>query len=283
MNGFTNKKKPQTKKTPVSLEKAVGLPYYILLAVLIVFPFSIMILYAFNNANAGVFQIQFSLSNFTDFLSQPIFIRTMMESMYLATISTLISLVIAYPLSYIIVRQSTKKQLLLILLLTAPMWINMLIRANGLKQIFSMIAPDLLGTDFAIITGMVYMYLPYMVLPIYTSLSKIDDSLYESSADLGANKLQTIRKVIIPLSLSGVMSGIMMVFLPAATTLVVPKYLGDGKRYMIGNLIDEAILLKGNYGYGAAVSLILGILMMVLIYFIKKIDKYEEVLSNEKE
>ncbi|NLK12439.1 MAG: ABC transporter permease, partial [Candidatus Phytoplasma sp.] len=166
---------------------------------------------------------------------------------------------------------------------TAPMWINMLIRANGLKQIFSMVAPNLLGTDFAIITGMVYMYLPYMVLPIYTSLSKIDDSLYESSADLGANKLQTIRKVIIPLSLSGVMSGIMMVFLPAATTLVVPKYLGDGKRYMIGNLIDEAILLKGNYGYGAAVSLILGILMMVLIYFIKKIDKYEEVLSNEKE
>ncbi|NLK12644.1 MAG: ABC transporter permease, partial [Candidatus Phytoplasma sp.] len=232
MTGFTDKKKPQIKKTPVSLEKAVGLPYYILLAVLIVFPFSIMILYAFNNANTGVFQIQFSLSNFTDFLSQPIFIRTMMESMYLATISTLISLVIAYPLSYIIVRQSTKKQLLLILLLTAPMWINMLIRANGLKQIFSMVAPNLLGTDFAIITGMVYMYLPYMVLPIYTSLSKIDDSLYESSADLGANKLQTIRKVIIPLSLSGVMSGIMMVFLPAATTLVVPKYLGDGKRYM---------------------------------------------------
>lgn len=281
MNGqMINKKK--VKKQPISLEKAVGLPYYILLAVLIVFPFSVMILYAFNNANTGVFQIQFSLSNFTDFLSQPIFIRTMIESLYLAGISTFISLLIAYPLSYIIVRRSAKQQLFLILLLTAPMWINMLIRANGLKQIFSMVAPNLLGTDFAIITGMVYMYLPYMVLPIYTSLSKIDDSLYESSADLGANKLKTIRKVIIPLSLSGVMSGIMMVFLPAATTLVVPKYLGDGKRYMIGNLIDEAILLKGNYGYGAAISLILGILMMVFIYFIKKIDKYEEVLSNEK-
>lgn len=281
MNGqMINKKK--VKKQPISLEKAVGLPYYILLAVLIVFPFSVMILYAFNNANTGVFQIQFSLSNFTDFLSQPIFIRTMIESLYLAGISTFISLLIAYPLSYIIVRRSAKQQLFLILLLTAPMWINMLIRANGLKQIFSMVAPNLLGTDFAIIIGMVYMYLPYMVLPIYTSLSKIDDSLYESSADLGANKLKTIRKVIIPLSLSGVMSGIMMVFLPAATTLVVPKYLGDGKRYMIGNLIDEAILLKGNYGYGAAISLILGILMMVFIYFIKKIDKYEEVLSNEK-
>ena len=122
---------------------------------------------------------------------------------------------------------------------------------------------------------MTYVYLPFMVLPIYTVLSKIDISLYESASDLGANKLQTLIKVVIPLSISGVLSGIMMVFLPSATTLVVPKYLGAG-RFLIGNLIENAMISQGDFGYGSSIALLMAGLILVFLYAIKKVDKYSE-------
>lgn len=276
-NGQVKKKRIKSKN---KLHTFLGIPYYVIMIILVVIPFAIMILYAFNDAE-GVFRISFTLNNFTNFLSNKSFVKIMMESLYLAVITTIVTLLIAYPLAYIIARSNAKMQILLLLLVTSPMWINMLIRVNAIKQVVNLINPSLLGTDVVIIFGMVYMYLPFMVLPIYTILSKIDDSLYESSADLGANKFQTIVKVIIPLSLSGILTGAMMVFLPAATTIIVPQYLGDGKRYMIGNLIDEVILSHGQYGYGAAIALVVVVIMMVLVFFVKKGDKYEEVLANE--
>ena len=256
-------------------------PYFIVLALLIVLPFFIMILYAFSSTSAGIFDIRFTLGNFQVFFEQKLYVLTMLESLYIAAMSTIVTLLIGYPVAYIMTKLKARHQVLMLALITSPMWINMLIRANALKQIVDMFFPKLLGTDFIIIVGNAYMFLPFMVLPIYTVLSKIDKSLLESSADLGAKPYQTFMKVVVPLSLSGVISGAMMVFLPAATTLVVPKYLGDGKRTFIGNLVEFAVMERHDYGYGAAVSIILGIILIIFVVLIKKFDKYGEVDSNE--
>jgi len=240
-----------------------------------------MILYSIQTERpSGVFTISFTFEHYISFFSEALFIRLMLESIYLAALSTILTLIIGYPLAYIISRSKPRKQLLLILLISAPMWINMLLRTRALQQVFEMVAPHLLGTNIAIIIGMTYVFLPFMVLPIYTVLSKIDDNLFESAADLGANKFQTIVRVIIPLSLTGILSGIMMVFLPAATTLVVPKYLGQG-RFLIGNLIENAMIQQGRFGYGSAIAIVLSLVIMALIYLMKKVDKYQGVNGND--
>ncbi|MDY0277558.1 MAG: ABC transporter permease [Acholeplasma sp.] len=276
---FKNHNKQKGKR---NLRDVLGLPYYIVVLVLILLPFLIMILYAFSSTSDGTFDITFSLSNFGKFFNEKTFINTMIESLYLAALSTIFTLLVGYPLAYFITKLSRRKQVLMIALVTSTMWVNMLLRANALKQIIDMISPSLMGSNFVIILGNVYMFLPFMVLPIYTVLAKLDVSLLESSADLGASSFKTMTKVVIPLSLSGVISGCMMVFLPAATTLVIPKYLGDGKRFMIGNLIENAVIQKHEYGYGAAISIVLGLILLFFMFLLKKTDKYDEVLDYEQ-
>lgn len=275
---------PSNKTKKVKDKKSsniLGLPYYMVLTVLTVIPFLIMILYAFSSSSESIFNIKFSLNNFQMFFSEKLFIKSMLESLYLAAMSTIATLIIGYPLAYIITQLSSRKQVLFISLITVTMWVNMLLSANALKTLTELIAPSLFATDFIIIVGNVYMFLPYMVLPIYTILSKIDKNLIESSYDLGANPVQTFRKVILPLSLSGVISGSMMVFLPAATTLVIPKYLGAGKRFLIGNLIENKVIQEGNYGYGSAISIVIGLILIGFIILIKRADKYEGVMEND--
>ena len=270
-----SKPKAKTKKR-WTFEGFLGIPYQALIIVLIMIPIFLMLLYSFQSRETSqTFTLIFTLDNYLRFINEPIFVGLMAESIGLAFVATLVSLLIGYPLAYIISKSNTKTKTLLILLITAPMWINMLLRTKALEQVILMIAPDLIGTNFAIIVGMTYVYLPFMVLPIYTVLSKIDISLYESASDLGANKLQTLIKVVIPLSISGVLSGIMMVFLPSATTLVVPKYLGAG-RFLIGNLIENAMISQGDFGYGSSIALIMAGLILVFLYAIKKVDKYTE-------
>lgn len=270
-----SKPKAKTKKR-WTFEGFLGIPYQALIIVLIMIPIFLMLLYSFQSRETSqTFTLIFTLDNYLRFINEPIFVGLMAESIGLAFVATLVSLLIGYPLAYIITKSNTKTKTLLILLITAPMWINMLLRTKALEQVILMIAPDLIGTNFAIIVGMTYVYLPFMVLPIYTVLSKIDISLYESASDLGANKLQTLIKVVIPLSISGVLSGIMMVFLPSATTLVVPKYLGAG-RFLIGNLIENAMISQGDFGYGSSIALLMAGLILVFLYAIKKVDKYTE-------
>lgn len=276
---LNNKRKVKVKNS--KKVNVLGIPYYFILYGLIVLPFIIMMLYAFSETSSSIFNIKFTLYNFKVFLNEKSFIITMFESLYLALISTIVTLLIGYPLAYLITTTSKKMQVLLISLITSTMWINMLISANALKQVTEMISIKLLGTNFIIVLGNTYMFLPYMVLPIYTVLSKMDKDLLESSLDLGANQFQTFKRVILPLSMSGVVSGAMMVFLPAATTLVIPKYLGDGKRTMIGNLIEDAVLLSHNYGYGASVSLIIGLILILFVVILKRVDKYRGVGENE--
>ncbi len=269
--------KPKTKsKRQWSFEGFLGIPYQSVIAILIIIPIFLMLIYSFQSRESSqTFTLIFTLDNYLRFINEPIFVGLMAESIGLAFIATIVSLLIGYPLAYMIARSNTKTKTLLILLITAPMWINMLLRTKALEQVILMIAPNLIGTNVAIIIGMTYVYLPFMVLPIYTVLSKIDISLYESASDLGANKLQTLIKVIIPLSISGVLSGIMMVFLPSATTLVVPKYLGAG-RFLIGNLIENAMISQGDFGYGSSIALLMAGLILVFLYAIKKVDKYTE-------
>lgn len=262
-----------------SIYKIMGAPYNLIIMLLIIIPFTIMVIYSFNGGS-GPFDISFTLNHYINFFSNVPYLTTMLESLYLAILTTIISLFIAYPLAYFIVKQKPKIQALMILLITSPMFINMLIQVNAIKQIMLMVAPSLEGTRFIIVIGMVYMFLPFMLLPIYNSLAKIDQNLYESSADLGANSMQTLRRVIIPLSMPGVLSGITMVFLPAATSIVVAAYLGKGQKYLIGNLIEDLIINSGRYGYGAAISIVLVLIMLGLIYLTKRANRYQGVETD---
>lgn len=276
MKPFIISKPKMKSKRKWTFEGFLGIPYQAVILILIVIPILLMLIYSFQSrASSQTFTLIFTLDNYLRFVNEPIFVGLMAESIGLAFVATLISVLIGYPLAYIIARSNTKTKTLLILLITAPMWINMLLRTKALEQVILMTAPNLIGTNVAIIIGMTYVYLPFMVLPIYTVLSKIDVSLYESASDLGANKIQTLIKVIIPLSISGVLSGIMMVFLPSATTLVVPKYLGAG-RFLIGNLIENAMIAQGDFGYGSSIALLMAGLILIFLYLIKKVDKYTE-------
>ena len=274
------KKKPK-QPIQLKLEHIFGIPYQTVIIILIFIPIVLMLIYSFESRDTTQsFSLVFTFDNYLRFFNEPIFISLMAESIGLAAMSTVTTLLIGYPLAFIIARSRAKVKMLLILLVTAPMWINMLLRTRALQQLFEMLAPELLGTNTAIVVGMTYNYLPFMVLPIYTILSKIDDALYESAADLGANKIQTMFRVIIPLSISGILSGIMMVFLPAATTLVIPKYLGES-RYLIGNLIENAMIQQGDFGYGSAIALVMAGLILVFLYLIKKVDTYQGVNDED--
>ncbi len=258
----------------------LGIPYYVLLTSLIVIPLILIIFYSITIQEQGLYY-KFTLDYFTQFFSEQEFVRVMADSIILAIITTLICLIIGYPLAYYITKRRPITQAILILLITAPMWINMLIRTVAWKQIFDMINPSLLGSDFAIILGMVYVFLPFMVLPIYTVLSKIDPLLYEASADLGGSNMKTFRKVTLPLSISGVLSGITMVLLPAATTMVIPRYLGQN-RVLIGTLIERKFYDSGNWGYGAAIAIVLSLIIMIMVFFTKKLDRNKEIEHDEK-
>lgn len=269
--------KASKQREPVKnkLERILGFPYLIILIVLILTPMLFVVLYAFNDSTSNnAFDIALTLDNFLNFLKEPVFLKVLGESLYIALLSTAFTLLIAYPLSYFMTRMNKQLQKIFILLVTAPMWINMMIRTLAVRQMINLTISSLLGSNTAIIIGMVYIYLPFMVLPIYTSLLKIDDNLYESAADLGANKIKTLFRVTIPLSLSGVLSGVMMVFLPTATALIVPAFLGNNK-FMIGTLIENYMLNDNNFGAGAAISIVMIAIIMLFVYTIKKTDKYK--------
>lgn len=272
-------KKPRVKKQGSPLVHSLVVPYYIVLVLLVIVPIFIMILASFQEKSNSIFTVQFTLENYANFFKVGNFLKTMGQSLYFALITTVITLIIGYPLAYFIAQTKPRTQGILILLISVPMWVNMLLRVKAIQQTIDIIMPGVLGSNLAIIIGLVHVFLPFMVIPIYTVLIKIDKSLYEASSDLGANKFKTFYKVVLPLSMSGVMSGIMMVFLPAATTLVVPKYLGNNRK-LIGNLIELKVIQEGNFGEGSAIAIILSIIIMIMIFLIKKFDRYKEA-GNE--
>ena len=267
------------------IEHYLGIPYYVVLIILVVIPIFLMVISSFQAEYASsIFSISFTMTHYQDFLKTQVFVRAMTSSLWIAAATTFVTLIFGYPLAYLLTKMKQRTQITLLLLINAPMWINMLLRVRALEQIMRMFMPSLINTVPGVVIGLVYIYLTFMVLPIYAVLSKIDTNLLESSADLGANRFQTITKVVIPLSLSGVLSGILMVFLPAATTIIVPQYLAPSQNiYMIGTLIEKSIINNGRVAYASAVAIVLSIVILGIVYYIKKLDKYKGVNSNEKE
>lgn len=260
-------------------------PYGIWMGIFIIFPLLLITLYAFTSPGNNVVTFQFTLDNFMRFFD-PVYFRILAKSLYIALVTTIISLVIGYPLAYFISRKSEKIQMLLMLLVTMPMWINMLIRTyawisilskngllNNLLTSLNLPTIEIMYTDTAVLIGMVYNYLPFMILSIYTQLSKMDDNLVQASFDLGANWKQTFSKVIFPLSLPGVITGITLVFLPAVSSFVIPKLLGGGSYMLIGNLIENQFISIGDWNFGSSVSLIMTIIIILSMYVTKRVDK----------
>lgn len=257
----------------------LGMPYYVILVGLIIIPLLLIFFYSITVYEGDMFY-KLTLVHFQTFFKESSFVKTMLESIGIALITTFICLLIGYPTAYIISRQKPKTQTLLILLVTVPMWINLLILTTAWVQIFDMISPNILGTNAAIIIGMVNIYLPFMILPIYTVLTKINPRLYEAAADLGASNFKTFLKVTLPLSLGGVFAGSTMVLLPAATTIVIPNKLGLG-RYLIGSLIEDRFFQAGNWSEGSAIALILAAVIMIMVVFTRRFDKLNEVEKDD--
>lgn len=246
-------------------------PYILWSALFIVVPLLLIVYFSFTVSDgAGV---KFSLDNFKR-LMNPIYIKVFGRSIWLALQSTLLCLVIGYPVAYIISKKPENKKGLLIMLFILPMWMNFLLRTyawlailgrngliNYLLTTIGLNPIDILYSNTAILLGMVYNFLPFMVLPVFTSLSKMDQDLINAAYDLGAGRFIAFIKVVFPLSMPGVISGITMVFMPAVSTFVISQLLGGGKQMLIGNLIEQQFTTIGNWNFGSAVS----ILMMVLI------------------
>lgn len=271
------------------MKKWLAYPYIIWSGMFIVIPLLAVLFFSLTTGDiSNLSEIQFSLSNYIRFLD-PIYIKVLWRSVFLALISTIICLIIGYPAAMILAKEDSKKRNLMVLLFVLPMWMNFLLRTyawltilgrngilnktiNMLLRLFQLPEINLLYNNGAVVLGMVYNFLPFMVLPIYTILSKMDKNLIEAAEDLGADRYTVFRKVIFPLSLPGVMSGITMVFMPAVSTFVISRLLGGGQYMLIGNLVEQQFLVVGDWNFGSAISIIMMILILISMAFMNKYD-----------
>lgn len=249
-------------------------PHIFWACLFIVLPLIIVIFYAFTVVNPdGSFSFSFS-----NIASLPDYASIFGLSLELSIIATAVCLVVGYPLAYIMARSKPRTQKIFVMLLMLPMWTNLLIRTYSLMAILDNggIINSLLNTSFqivgtkgAVIFGMVYDFLPYMVLPIYTCLSKIDKNMWEAAADLGCNTPMTLVKVILPLSRSGIISGITMVLVPSISTFYISQKLGGGTFELIGDTIERQFV-SGALNVGAAISLVMMILILLSLTVMNK-------------
>ncbi len=266
----------------MSSKKCV-LPYLCWSFLFAIVPFLLVLYYAFSSENGN-----FCLSNV---LNSFYYIGVFVRSFYIGVVSTAICLLIAYPVAYIASRYSQKWQNILSILFMLPIWVNILLRTyawltilenNGLfNQFLSFLhlpKISLINTEAAVILGTVYNFLPYMILPLLSSISKIDKKVVEAARDLGASKRKVFLKIILPLSVPGIISGVTVVFVPSVSTFVVSNLLGGGKYLLIGDLI-EMQLLGSSYNpfFGCALSLVLTVLVFVFIWLINNVGENSEV------
>lgn len=253
------------------------IPYIVWMIIMIILPMLMIVLYAFTVQGNDVLTFQFTFNNFIRFFQDSIFPTVLWRSLKMAFITTVICIAVGYPMAYAMAKRKPKSQAVIVLLVTLPMWINMLVRTYAWKGILSNLD---VSSEFSVYVGMVYNFLPFMILQIYTTLSKIDENLIIASHDLGANDLQTFLRVILPLSLSGVISGITLVFLPAVSSFFIPKLLGGGQYVLIGNLIEDYFISTGDWNFGSAISLIMAIIILISMYVTKKLDKEPPEVSD---
>lgn len=249
-------------------KKLVSAPYIVWSAIFIIVPLIMVIYYAFTD-KSGAFTLNniYALTRYT---------KTFGISMLYAIEATFICLIIAYPLAYFMSNMKAGAKRMLSMLIMLPMWMNFLIRTYSWITILARtgiintilgkigIGPlRLINTPGAVVLGMVYNFLPYMILPIYTVMSKIDHSLLEAAADLGSSPVSRLRRIILPLSMPGVISGITMVFVPSVSTFYISQKLGGGKTMLIGDVIEMQFQSSYNYNLGASISLVLMVLIII--------------------
>ena len=271
-----------------------AIPYVVWMALFVVAPIIMVVIYAFSTASGG-----FTLDNFARMGTYTVIFT---RSFKLAIIATFVCLLIGYPLSYIMAKEGPRFQRVGMMLIMLPMWVNFLLRTyswmsilekNGLiNQFFSAIGLfdlinsifgtniqyfHMIGTQGAVVLGMVYNYLPFMILPIYSVIVKLDNSLLEAAWDLGANSTAVFRKVIFPLSLPGILSGVTMVFVPSVSTFAISRLLGGGTQMLLGDLIEQQFL-GGAYNphLGSAIALVMMLIVIVCMWVMNHFGEGEE-------
>lgn len=267
--------------------KKLSIPYRIWMIVLVLLPLLMMIVLSFLDINGFDFSSShFTFENFHDLVNHTYF-KAIGISLFYSAVATLGCLVLGYPIALIISKLKTSNKTIILFILILPMWTNMLLRIramemlslpNGFMKNTFKLSFNFYGTPFAVIFGMIVMYLPFMILPIYTVLEKIDPLLIEASKDLGANNFRTFWKVTFPLSLKGVVSGVVMVFLPAAMGFTISEILGAGRIQMIGNIIENFFKKANIYNLGSLISLIIIFLVIGSLLIISKIDSEGETI-----
>jgi len=254
-------------------------PYGVWIILFTLAPLGLLLYYSLISPNhAGI-----TLANFQKF-TNPIYVMVLVRSILLALVCTVICLLIAYPVAYILAKQ--KKGAFLSLLFILPMWMNFLLRTyawmtilentgiiNKLLGFIGLPQASLMYNTQAVIMGMVYNFLPFMILPLYTSLQKMDPALIEGAQDLGANPTTVFRRITLPLSMPGIVSGITMVFMPAVTTFVISRLLGGSQFMMFGDLIEQQFLTNNNWNFGAALSLIMMVIMLLSMAVMNHFNK----------
>lgn len=244
----------------------VSIPYFIWLGFLVLLPTIVLLVLAFARTNGMSFDgFEFTFDNFkTFFIEQRYYLKALWNSVVYGVAATTASLIIAYPVAYYIATLKTKKKNLILLLIILPMWSNMLLRVISWEAIF--LEMNMIGTRTAVIASMVSIYLPFMLFPIYTSLEKVDKSLIEAAKDLGSNNVQVFSKVVIPLTMPGIMSGVIMVLLPSMTAFAIPDRLSGGKLVLIGNIIESKFKI-GDFNMLSFISLAL--LSVILLFMLR--------------
>lgn len=259
--------------------KKAAYPYVLWMAIFILIPLFLVAYFAFttgDSTNKDTFE--FSLMNFKRFMS-PIYLGVLWRSLSLAIISTFVCFILGYPMAYIIAKKKkTKTRNNMILLFVIPMWMNFLLRTyawltilgkngiiNTILNSLGFGSLNLIYNNGAVILGMVYNFLPFMVLPIYSVLIKMDKNLVEAAEDLGASKTTVFTKVVFPLSLPGVMTGFTMVFTPAVSTFIISNLLGGNKTNLMGNVIEQQFMYTGDWHFGSAISLILMLIILIVM------------------
>lgn len=244
--------------------KQLCIPYALFLILFVVIPMLMILFYAFTGEDANG-NLSFTLANFADFFTSTAKLSTLLMSFTIAIISTAICLIIAYPLAYVLARSRWKKKYVLLMIFIMPMWINFVLRITALRELLDLIG--LLGTQNYLntIIGMVYDFLPFMILPLYTTLEKLDNSYLEAAADLGGNKFTVFTRVTFPLSMPGVISGITMVFMPSMTNYVVSDTLSNFNITILGKLIDEYFTTYDNWHMGSMISIILLVIIFLTL------------------
>lgn len=267
----------------------LAIPYIVWAALMLILPMLLIGMYSFMEHGNSIISFSLTIEHYVKFFTDPDFLLILWRSILIAIKTTVICLLLGYPVAYMIARSSERIQSILVLAITLPTWINALVRTYAwigllsegglISQILSIFGfghVELLHTEAAVLLGMVYNFVPFMILQINTSLCKMDHSLLEASADLGATPLQTFMRVTFPLSLPGVINGITLVFLPAISSFFIPKLLGGGQYFLIGNLIENQFITVGEWNFGSAISVIMAAIMMLMMMAVRKIEIHNQ-------